>query len=1481
MKKRFISKLLMAALVVVTMGVFSSCKDYDDDINANTALINQLQTQVKALEEAKASLESKLSALENDLNGKIKAAEDKAANDLKVAKDALEKAIADGDAAAIEEAQKRINEAEARILDAAAKTAENLAAQAANTAKQEMLDELKKEVLRLDQALADRYTKAEIDELLKGYVTTGKLQEAVDGLTNDISKLRDELKANGEEDAKLKARVDEIYDRAIAGGEIDKAIAKVATDLSAVDSKLNTLINDDQAKENAGFATLVGLNQAWDQIRINDAAIKKLQEFETNFNENILPTLAEKKELQELELALKELIDAKASKAELAAAVAELEEKLATKTELANAVEGIKTLLQTDYVSKSELTTALNTLEGKITLAYTEYTDGKIAALKSELVGIMDAKIQANNTVLKNEIYGVVDTKISTALAKYTTTESLLQMLSDYAKKSDVSSEIDKFYNEKLADKMQELSQISAKLAEMDEALAGLMVDLSELEDFPVEENSRMNAESGSASSISVLVQYLKALNAKIVNIHTYIDQTFAAVSSELDAITLFINKNITSLVTKPSYWTYGFPTIEATIIEAQPTYKFDKGQGAQLGGLVSKYSEEAGYVGDANNPTLSGYAFDMTANYWVNPTSLDKDFLKDNYTFWFEEVAAKNYITRNNENADTAGFKFVKFDKYENGVLTVKFQFKNGEHVNNAITKYDAAYLTDGTQTDGTWNEHWLSQGDDAAYSVNPSYAWTTTIALRAIRTNTDDENTAGIDDNRIVRSDYAIVYPTYLNHLLLGNSEYNGEHAEEGNMKWHLNTTYAGAVRDDHAGLYSFVISRDENDKVIDFNDYIDVHYNGCEDVWDYDKAHNEKGFEFVYTLLTNDDVWNLPKGDSKISIKEGKNVAENTGEDKAAIVRVELIADGKTYAYGYVTVLMENTSLDVEVETDLTLNCEYDEQGNLLPFTASASWDGLLSKIKEGLGQDIDWSLCEFVIDDEDESYAKFDEKTSTAVSSTIVGSINKVNDKLAWQFTEEDVLDAFYTDGKPNNTENYSAWIRIVPNERGEAQGFAQINIKVTITKVTYPSGTFSEDGSDRIKSNWFKMFSNEKTETPAERYEIHVNDEAPGETGADNEIKYDVTSAFVKNTFKFTADEGFDINDKADLFFNAERYFIYNGTNGTAWSATADYILTGASGSKYVMYLLDESLAEGAAPYTSLFAAKIVDGTAVFANATDSVAVLSGTHNEVVTFKEFDNAKDLLNHARHDELGENRTFTSHMIMHTVGNCLPVDERGMNTFDIRYLRPISANVAGQKKVYDAKDDGNKIWVADLVSFIDWRKHEFAASDAIVKVPDGQPATTWTGYQYMKYYGITTIKADFAEARSNVHTGTLDQILDADGKVAYPEKWATIKSITSKINFYPDENAEKINNDGTADNNTGWSDTYADEFDADHNLTGGFKFANGYYLYENNSGGTTDFYIILPVSVVYYWGETQPEWILIEVKGTEGQGNHARQN
>ena len=1371
MKKRFISKLLMAALVVVTMGVFSSCKDYDDDINANTALINQLQTQVDALKTAAAKAQADATqALENAAkaheaaNAAQKTA-DAAAAAAKAAQETGDEALAKAkqgiaDAAT---AQARADEAYALAEEAKA---------AAAAAKKEALDKIAEEVEKLDKKIAQKVDQSVFDEAIAKLATKEALQNAIDRFDQELA---NQIKA-------VNGRIDSL-DKALSA-----AIAKKVdqSEYDAAIAGINEAIKGLQGKDEE-LAKLIQNNA--DAIKVNSDSItsfaKYIKAFETQINAN-------KAAIDVLDAWIGEKYNS----------LDDFEKTVTAAYE--TFVTAITTPMQ-ERLDSVVAAVAKNTLDIK-------GLQDDMAIVRDSIAIIANDLIPSLQETLEKQINGKADTATVSLLGKNVAKNAKdIKDLFDYLQFVDGKSGV----IEKILTDIQ--------------ALNDLKIDdrLKALEAYKEKVQQRLPGMSDSifnnAEKIKDLIEADRQINARIDGL-----------VQDIQTIITFTNKNITSLVTKPDVWTYGFPTIEATIIEAQPTYTFNEDKN-NLGKLVSQYSETAEFIGGANNPTLSGYSFELTAKYWVNPSCVTKDFLKDNYDYWFDEIATTNYITRGNEDTDTAGFKYVRFDSYKDNILTVKFKFNKGENVNNANTKYKQEVLND---EDGEL--HWLSDPEYGlpAFQTNPDYAWVTTIALQATRKNVEAENTLKFDDNRVVTSDYAIVYPTYLQNLLLGNSKYEGEHGEEGNIEWHLNTTYRGAVADNADGEYSFEINRDDEDKTVDFNEYIDVHYNGCEGVWDNEKAQ-ELGFTFQYTLLTNADVWNLDG--SVISVKEGADVAANTAEDKAAIVRVELIADGKTYAYGYITVKLNNTTLDLEVETELTLNCEYDEQGNVQPFTASYKWDDLIGKIKAGLGvEEIDWTLCDFVIEEGAEAtaapnagpYKKFKDNKSDS-NSPRKGTIKHEGNNLVWQFSETEVKSQFYANGKAltadelakkykngkdedgNNIFGYYAYIRINPSDdKGVAQGFAQINIKVTITKVTYASGSFTKkgekDGFNRILANWFKMFSNQKSENPEERYEIHVNDEAIGELNADNEIKYNIAAAFVTNKFLFWYDEGFgpegDDPVEADVFFNADRYFIYKGTNGTEWKADADYILNGASGSKYVMYLIYD--ADGR--YVNLYAAKITDGVADFTDAANNVvAKLSDSHNKVVTFQATENAKDLLNHARHDQLGENETFTTHMIMHVTDFCLPLDEKGANTFDIRYLRPISANVTGGKSVFDAANNGNKIWVADLVSFIDWRNHPFTASTAIVDVQGGTGTTKkYTGYEYLEYYGVTTIKADFDQARSTVHGGTLADIMNEEGKIVNPEAWPTIKSITELITFEPDANAEAINNGGTADANAAWS-------------------------------------------------------------------------
>ena len=58
MKKRIFSSLLMATFFFAAIGSFTSCKDYDDDINANTSSIQTLQSQLSTLQSELASVKT-------------------------------------------------------------------------------------------------------------------------------------------------------------------------------------------------------------------------------------------------------------------------------------------------------------------------------------------------------------------------------------------------------------------------------------------------------------------------------------------------------------------------------------------------------------------------------------------------------------------------------------------------------------------------------------------------------------------------------------------------------------------------------------------------------------------------------------------------------------------------------------------------------------------------------------------------------------------------------------------------------------------------------------------------------------------------------------------------------------------------------------------------------------------------------------------------------------------------------------------------------------------------------------------------------------------------------------------------------------------------------------------------------------------------------------------------------------------------------
>ncbi|WP_025074394.1 hypothetical protein [Bacteroides faecichinchillae] len=106
MNKKFLSVALFGALLAVSSGTFTSCKDYDDDIDSLSERVdaNQATLDAKVKE-----LQNALDATKQEIASAKKAAED-AQTSAEKAEAAAKEAAATAKAEAIEEAQKLVNE---------------------------------------------------------------------------------------------------------------------------------------------------------------------------------------------------------------------------------------------------------------------------------------------------------------------------------------------------------------------------------------------------------------------------------------------------------------------------------------------------------------------------------------------------------------------------------------------------------------------------------------------------------------------------------------------------------------------------------------------------------------------------------------------------------------------------------------------------------------------------------------------------------------------------------------------------------------------------------------------------------------------------------------------------------------------------------------------------------------------------------------------------------------------------------------------------------------------------------------------------------------------------------------------------------------------------------------------------------------------------------------------------------------------------
>jgi hypothetical protein len=246
MKRKFFGMLLMGAMTVASVGMFTSCKDYDDDIN-------NLQKQIDGITSQK--LQDQLTTLQSALNDAKKAASDAqttantAVANAKAADDAAKAAQGTADAAAkaAEAAQKAAEAAQATADAAATKQQVAVLESAIADLKgiigdglegktlTEAITNLEAKILTIDEKLLTLVTADDVKDLLKNAdfaenAVIQNLKSQVEALNAFKSEL-DKLGPIGDADwqVKVDAAITKIAD-------IEKAIAAIQADINGIEA---------------------------------------------------------------------------------------------------------------------------------------------------------------------------------------------------------------------------------------------------------------------------------------------------------------------------------------------------------------------------------------------------------------------------------------------------------------------------------------------------------------------------------------------------------------------------------------------------------------------------------------------------------------------------------------------------------------------------------------------------------------------------------------------------------------------------------------------------------------------------------------------------------------------------------------------------------------------------------------------------------------------------------------------------------------------------------------------------------------------------------------------------------------------------------------------------------------------------------------------------------------------------------------------
>lgn len=739
-------------------------------------------------------------------------------------------------------------------------------------------------------------------------------------------------------------------------------------------------------------------------------------------------------------------------------------------------------------------------------------------------------------------------------------------------------------------------------------------------------------------------------------------------------------------LVFKPDFYYQGIEAMDAA------TFKFDALK-------INAVNADGNFGKDA---PVKGNEVSMTpalvANYYLNPSSANIDNIFD-----------LSFITEDLEYARSASSVTAKiFDRSaKDGILTVKANL----------------------------------QGDIKAIAEDDMV---TVLALQA-RLN---EKAAANDT--VITSDYAAVKASYYTDIDLAvPANAVGVTLNNPAKPNHWWTTAEEAINAPAALQIAW-----NNAEGLDISKYIQADYtNSKGNHMAWAKPVNEYGFKYEYALVGYTDGNNNTSQSAHAALnpannaivraqmptEQGKAQPWGASQNKASLGRLPLVrvclvdtvtASRPVAAVAYVkleivepgAVAPEDaiTPVDFDFGRAYTLSCSES------PEVFTLTWAQIEAKVLAALNMSKATFEKNYELRLDGKTAAEPDDaqQVTIAANKTIVevpagqehGVVTKKPDPtlpqgtevISWSLPANFVYEYFTGTTKPKDI----SVVIVYDGKPGTA--YAKNHVAITLKWTPSPlnvNPSAAVDDNSKIAELWFTYNSPTSAANGGLKQETHLNVAVPVGSFTDdskctfvNKLLY----PFVGNKVGIT---GLDATTYP-AFVNPKATFAFVDIE------QASKVATGMSGANYTLGHSVNGL----------------DLTATLNGRMQTVATINPATWEVSFNENSTYAKDLLNYKAANQtylvdnkevsgLDKNMTLTATIGISALNSCdKPIKDFTNNTYNVRFLRPVTVEMKGNPVLKDGVDNGSSMQVANYISFIDWR--DIAFTDA---------------NKYLLYYGV----------------------------------------------------------------------------------------------------------------------------------------------